>query len=116
MIKNIISLALLLASAGLNFKHGLDAFKTPTLEQQKMISQLGLNESGMKYIGIFSILIAVLQLIPKTFFLGNLLNAFVIITIMAFAIKAENYRMVLIEIPFLIMPLVMIWLKYPFKS
>lgn len=116
MIKNIISLALLIVSAGLNFKHGLDSFKTPTIEQQKMIAQLGLNESNMKYIGILSILIAVLQLIPKTFFLGNLLNAFVIITIMAFAIRAENYKMVLIEIPFLIMPLVMIWLKYPFKN
>ena len=116
MIKNIISLVLLIASVGLNFKHGLDAFKTPTLEQQKMIAQLELNESSMKYMGILGILIAVLQLIPKTFFLGNLLNAFVIITIMAFAIRVENYKMVLIEIPFLIMPLVMIWLKYPFKN
>ncbi len=116
MIKNIISLVLLLSSVGLNIKHGLDSFKTPTLEQQKMIAQLGITEASMKYFGVVAIAIAVLQLIPKTFFLGNLLNAFVILTIMAFALKAENYKMVLIEIPFLIMPLVMIWLKYPFKN
>lgn len=116
MIKNIISLVLLLVLAGLNVKHGLDSFKTPTIEQQKMIAQLGMTESSMKFMGIVAIAIAVLQLIPKTFFLGNLLNAFVIITVMAFAIKAENYKMVMIEIPFLILPLLMIWLKYPFKN
>lgn len=116
MIKNIISLVLLIVSVGLNFKHGFDSFKTPTPEQQKMISQMGMNESSMKVMGIVAILIAVLQLIPKTFFVSNLLNAFVIITVMALAIRVENYKMVLIEIPFLILPLVMIWLKYPFKN
>jgi hypothetical protein len=116
MVKNIISLILLLGSAGLNFKHGLDSFKTPTPQQQKMMAQMGMTESAMPIIGGVIILIAVLQLIPRTFFLGNLLNAFVIVMVIAFAIKAENFKMVLIEIPFLIMPLVMIWLKYPFKN
>ena len=116
MVKSIISLILLLVSAGLNIKHGFDSFKTPTPEQQKMMTHLGMDASNMKFMGIMAIFIAVLQLIPKTFFLGNLLNAFVIITIMAFAIRAENYKMAGIEIPFLVLPLVMIWLQYPFKN
>jgi len=35
--------------------------------------------------------------------------------IMGLGLRAGNYRIALIEIPFLVMPLVMIWLKYPFK-
>jgi hypothetical protein len=35
---------------------------------------------------------------------------------MAMASRAGNFKMVLIEIPFLAMPLIMIALKYPFKN
>ena len=116
MIKNIISLVLLVFSVLLNFKHGWDSFKTPTAEQQEMMTELGVSQTYMPYFGVFAIVIAVLQLIPKTFFLGNVLNAFTIILIMCSALRVGNFKMVLIEIPFLIIPLVLIWLKYPFKS
>jgi hypothetical protein len=35
---------------------------------------------------------------------------------MALSLRAGNIKMALIEIPFLILPLIMIWLKYPFKG
>ncbi|RDC55669.1 hypothetical protein DU508_15460 [Pedobacter chinensis] len=117
MIKNIISLVLLIVSVALSFKHGWDTFnykKNP--ETLKMLSELGISELFIPFFGVLTITVGVLLLIPKTFFLGNLLNAMSIILIMALALRAGNYKMALIEIPFLALPLIMIWLKYPFKN
>jgi hypothetical protein len=117
MIKNIISLVLLLGSAGLSFSHGwgsLNYKKNP--ESFKMMSELGLAEWTMPVFGVLAILTGVLLLIPKTFFFGNLLNALSVVVIMAMALRAGNTRIALIEIPFLLIPLVLIWLKYPFKN
>ena len=117
MIKNIISLVLLIVSVSLSFKHGWDTFNYKNNpESVKMMNELGISESVIPFLGILTISIGVLLLIPKTFFLGNVLNAISIILIMALALRAGNIKMVLIEIPFLALPLVMIWLKYPFKN
>ncbi|MBW7674238.1 hypothetical protein [Chryseobacterium chendengshani] len=117
MLKNIISLALLLLSAGLSFSHGWGSFnykKNP--ESLKMMSELGFAEWTMPVFGVSAILVGILLLIPKTFFIGNLLNALSVVFIMAFALRAGNYRMAVIEIPFLLIPLLLIWLKYPFTK
>lgn len=111
----IISIVLILASAFLSFKHGLDAFNQATPEQTKMMADLGINKSAVPFIGTLSITIGLLLLFPKTFFVGNVLNAIVILLIMAFSLRAGNVRIALIEIPFLALPLLLIWLKYPFK-
>lgn len=115
MIKSIIALCLLLVSVYLAFRHGWDTFhykKHP--ESMKMMSELGITETMIPLFGGLTLLIGVLLLIPNTFFLGNVLNAISIVIIMALAINAGNYKMALIEIPFLLMPLVLIGLKYPF--
>lgn len=117
MIKNIVSLVLLIVSVTLSFKHGWDTFnykKNP--ESVKMMTELGIGDSIVPFFGVLTIAVGVLLLIPKTFFLGNILNAMSIVLVMALSLRAGNYKMALIEIPFLAMPLVMIWLKYPFKN
>lgn len=117
MIKSIFSLVLLLVSVFLAFKHGWDTLNYKNHPGSlKMMNELGIAESMIPFFGGITILIGVLLLIPKTFFLGNVLNAMSILLIMALAIRAGNLKMVLIEIPFLIIPLVMIWLKYPFRN
>lgn len=116
MIKNIISLVLLIVSALLSFRHGWSAFQPPTPEQENMISVLGIGKNAMPYFGAFSIIIGLMLLFPKTFFLSNVLHALTILLIMTLSLKAGNYKIALIEIPFLAMPLIMIWLKYPFKN
>ncbi|GAA4329357.1 hypothetical protein GCM10023149_34010 [Mucilaginibacter gynuensis] len=115
MIKNVISLVLLIVSVGLSFSHGWNSYtykKNP--ESLKMMSQLGLAEWTMPVFGICAVLVGLLLLIPKTFFSGNLLNALSVVFIMALALHAGNYKMALIEIPFLAIPLILIWIKYPF--
>ncbi|NDI98736.1 hypothetical protein GWA97_06580 [Flavobacterium sp. LaA7.5] len=116
MIKNIISLMLLIVSAFLSFRHGWGAFQPTTPQQAEMMSVLGVNKSALPYFGVFSIIIGLMLLFPKTFFLSNVLHAFTILLIMALSLKAGNYKIALIEIPFLAIPLIMIWLKYPFKN
>ncbi|MCH5717119.1 hypothetical protein [Niabella hibiscisoli] len=117
MIKSIISLVLLAVSVFLAFKHGWDTFnykKHP--ESLKMMNDLGIPEPMIPIFAGLTLLIGVLLLIPKTFFAGNVLNAISILIIMALAMRTGNFKMALMEIPFLIMPLVLIWLKYPFKN
>ncbi|MBL7719100.1 MAG: hypothetical protein JNL72_09730 [Flavipsychrobacter sp.] len=115
MTKSIISLILLLVSVFLAFKHGWDTFNYKNNPAaQKMMADLGIGAAAIPFFGAATLLVGVLLLIPKTFFLGNLLNAVSIVIIMALAIRAGQFKMVWMEIPFLVMPLVMIWLKYPF--
>ena len=111
----IISIVLLLASAFLSIKHGWDAFQPANAEQAKMMANLGISKSAMLYLGVFSIVVGLMLFLPQTFFLGNVLNAVTIVLIMALSLRAGDYKMALIEIPFLALPMVLIWLKYPFK-
>lgn len=115
MIKSFLSLVLFIVSIFLSFKHGWESFnvsKHP--ESAKMMTNLGINPSYVPEMGIVMMVIGVLLLFPKTFVLGNILNAISIVVIMALALNTGNIKMALMEIPFLLMPLVLIWLKYPF--
>ncbi|MBE9461966.1 hypothetical protein ACFP1I_31975 [Dyadobacter subterraneus] len=116
MIKNIISALLLLISVTLSFKHAWDTLHYKNNpESVKMMESLGISETFIPYLACVALAVGVLLLIPGTFFLGNMLNTILIVMIIGLALQAGNYRMALMEIPFLVMPLVMIWLKYPFK-
>lgn len=111
----IVSIILLISSAFLSFKHGWDAFQPANAEQAKMMANLGIAKTAMPYFGALSIIIGSMLFFPQTFFLGNVLNAFIIVLIMALSLRAGDYKMALMEIPFLTLPLILIRLKYPFK-
>jgi len=111
-----ISIILLLASAFLSIKHGWDAFQPPGPEQGKMMENLGITKATISYFGVFSIIVGLLLFFPQTFFISNVLNAVTIVLIMALSLRAGDAKTALIEIPFLALPLILIWLKYPFKS
>ena len=80
-----------------------------------MMTSLGINKTGILVISLLSIAVGIMVLFPQTFFIGNLVNAAVILLIMAMSLKSGDLKTALIEIPFLLMPLVMIWLGHPFK-
>ncbi|QOG01570.1 hypothetical protein [Flavobacterium sp. MDT1-60] len=111
----IVSILLLIASAFLSIKHGWDAFQPANAEQAKIMANLGISNTVMPYFGALSIIIGLILFFPQTFFLGNVLNAVMIVLIMALSLRAGDYKMALMEIPFLTLPLILIWLKYPFK-
>lgn len=110
----ILTLTLMVLSALLSFKHGWDAFRPATTEQLKMMTLLGIGPDLIPYLGALSVCIGALLLFPQTFFISNLLNAAVILLIMALALRAGDLKIALIEIPFLALPLLLIWLKSTF--
>lgn len=110
----MLSFVLLAVSVFLSFKHGWDSLNFQDHpESARMLSELGIRPTHLPVLGIFTIVTGLLLLFPRTFFLGNLLTAFSIVTIMALALNAGHPKIALLEIPFLIMPMVMIWLEYP---
>lgn len=111
----ILGVILLLISASLGIKHGWDAFQPANAGQLKLMADLGIHKPMVAILGTCSVLAGVMLFFPQTFFLANVLNAFAIVWIMALSLKAGNYKMAMIEIPFLALPLILIWLKYPFK-
>ncbi|OUJ68718.1 hypothetical protein [Hymenobacter crusticola] len=95
MIKSLLSLALLLVSVGLSFKHGWDAFTAQDNPQAlHMMRELGIGESLVPILGSWSGVTGMLLLLPKTFFWGNVLNAVSIVVIMALAIRAGKLPIV----------------------
>lgn len=114
MSTKLITMALLFISAGLSFKHGIDALRPPTAVQAQMMETLGISAGFVPYLGVLSLLIGLMLLFPSTYFISNLMNAIIILLIMAFSLRAGNVKTAIIEIPFMAMPLLLIWLKYPF--
>jgi hypothetical protein len=116
-MKLIIGIVLMAITIFLNGKHAWSSLsKNMKPEETKMLLDIGLGEAFILPIGILSLAICLLILFPLTYFSGNLLNAIMILTIMALALNTGNIKIVLIEIPFLLLPLVMIWLGYPLKK
>jgi hypothetical protein len=116
-IKKIISAVLILVTAYLSFKHarsGLSGNVKP--EEAKMFADIGITPSMARGMGIILLLVGVMVLIPQTFLIANLINVISIIIIMFLALKSGHGRIALLEIPFLLMPLLMIWLGHPLKK
>jgi hypothetical protein len=111
----IISGVLILITAFLSFRHGW-AGVTMKPEAAAMTTQLGLNKTLSFCFAILTLTGGLLVLFPQTFFAGNLINALLILLIMCLGLHTGNIKMALIEIPFLLMPLVMIWLGHPLKK
>lgn len=110
----IISGILILITAFLSFKHGWTAITNNASQQEaEMFTRIGITRPLSLITGILSFAVGVMVLFPKTFFIGNVVNAALILLIMALSLKAGNMKTALIEIPFLLMPLVLIYLGHP---
>ena len=119
MVIKLISGALLIFTAYMGFKHGWQLFNVKpgdTGPEVDLIGKLNVGQGVIKTFAILTIVCAVLILIPQTFVLGNILNAIGILLIMTALLNAKEIKPALIEIPFLLIPLVLIYLKHPFAA
>ena len=113
----IISGILVLISVYFSFRHGWPGVTNNLKpEQAQMVETLGLSRSAFFITSLLTLLVGPLVLIPYTFFCGNLLNAMLILLIMSLSLKAGDLRTALVEIPFLLMPLIMIYLGHPLRK
>jgi len=114
MIVKILSSILILVTVYLNFKHGWAGINNNMKpEEVKMMADLGLNKTMVTIISVLSLAVCLLTLLPPTFFIGNLLNAILIVVIMAFALRTGNYKIAFMELPFFAMPMLLIYLRHP---
>ena len=82
-------------------------------EMTEMFGKWNFNKTGLTIMGIITILGAVLILFPKTFLLGNFITAAGILLIIVFHLNDKDLKGVAIELPFLLLSLLIIYLQHP---
>ena len=112
----IISGILILATAFLSLSHGWGGLTMTPEHAAKTITDLGITKPILYIFSSLNLAIGCLVLFPATFFFASTMNAVLFVLIMAFQLKAGNYNAALIEIPFLLMSLLMIYLGHPLKN
>lgn len=112
----IISGILIAMVAVLSFKHSLDGLRNNAPNGDAHMFAWGISKPFQTALNISNILLALMILFPQTFFAGNVISAMVFILLMGFQLQSGNIKAALIEIPFLLLPLVLIYLGYPFKK
>lgn len=116
MTKKIISGILIGISLIIGIRHGLSVFGEPTADQLQRMTEFGIGNSVRIATGVLSIALALLILIPRTFVLGNVLRATMLVTVMIWFALAGDRSAVLVEIPFLLLPLALLYLGHPLKK
>ena len=113
----IFNSIIILVTTILSLKHGWDGLHMGSNpEQTKTMADMGLGKEVIIIMSIINIVLGIAILFPKTFFIANLLHAFAIVMIIALFLRIGNYKTAFIEIPFLLIPLVLIYLGHPLKK
>jgi len=116
MIIKLISGVLIIFTAFMGIKHGWQGLTVKpgdTGPAVDLFKKINLSIGASQLIGIISIVSALLILFPQTFVIGNLINAALILFLMVMFLNVGEIKPALIEIPFLLIPLVLIYIKHP---
>jgi hypothetical protein len=113
----LISGILILVVSVLSILHGWGGVTNNVKpEEAAKIASWGIGKPMNTLMSFMNIIVAILILFPKTFFWGNILGAALIVLVMGFQLSTNNLKAAIIEIPFLLLPLVLIWLGHPLKK
>src|SRR5690606_12409056 len=111
----IINSILILVAVFMGLKQGY-AMVSGKTEMMAMFGKWGFTKTGLMVNGLITILAVLLILFPKTFIWGNFLMAAGILLIICFHLLDKDIKGVAIEIPFLLLNLIIIYLQHPLKS
>ena len=114
MTIKLISTALILITIYFSVSHGRSILLGGP-QTQEMFARFHMGRSVQVVVGVLTLLVAILLLFPQTFVAGNLLNLALILSITILQLRSRNIKGALIEIPFLLMPLLMIYLGHPLR-
>ncbi|QIY90219.1 DoxX family protein [Chryseobacterium gallinarum] len=114
MILKIINSALILVAVFMGFKQGM-AMVSGKPEMTAMFGKWGFDKTGLMINGIITIAASLMMLFPKTFVWGNFLMAAGILLIICFHLADKDFKGVLIELPFLLLNGIIIYLQHPLK-
>jgi hypothetical protein len=112
LILKIINSILILFAVYMGCKQGW-AMLSGKNELLELFSNWNLGKNAVMAIGFVTMLSAVMILIPRTFVWGNFLMAAGILLIICFHLSDKNLKGVLIELPFLLLSLIIIYLQHP---
>jgi len=115
MILKIINGILILVAVFMGLKQGY-AMLTGKAEMMEMFGKWNFNKTGLIITGAVTMLSAVMILFPKTFVWGNFLMAAGILLIICFHLMDKDLKGVAIELPFLLLNLVIIYLQHPLSK
>ncbi len=108
----IINSVLITVAVFMGLKQGW-AMVSASPKMTEMFGKWNFSPSGLKILGLVTICSALMILFSKTFVYGNVLMASTILLIIGFHLRDGDFRGVVIELPFLLLNLVIIYLKYP---
>ena len=112
MIVKIFNSALILIAVFMGLKQGWAMF-TGKPEMIEMFSKWHFNKTGLMINGAITLISALLILYPKTFVWGNFLMATGILLIICLHLLNKDLKGVVIELPFLLLNLIIIYLQHP---
>lgn len=115
MILKIINAVLILFAVFMGTKHGWNML-TAKPEMLEMFGKWNFSKNAVVINGAVTLLASILILFPKTFVWGNFLMAAGILMIICLQLLSKDLKGVAIEIPFLLLNLVIIYLQYPLKN
>lgn len=115
MILKIIHSGLLLFVVFMGIKQGYSMI-SGSPEIVKMLEDLNFNNTEILLFGIVTLISSFLIFHPKTFFMGNLIIGVTIGLLIFLQIQNQNIKGAVIEIPFLLMNIVLVYWKYPFSK
>ena len=115
MILKIINAVLILFAVFMGTKHGWNML-TAKPEMLEMFGKLNFSKNAVVINGAVTLLASVLILFPKTFVWGNFLMAAGILLIICLQLLNKDLKGVAIEIPFLLLNLVIIYLQHPLEK
>jgi hypothetical protein len=85
-------------------------------EMLDMFGKWDFTKMGVAILGLVTALSAVLIIFPRTFVWGNFLMASTILLIICFHLLDKDSKGVAVELPFLLLNLIIIYLQHPFKN
>lgn len=115
MLIKIVSGVLMLVAVFMGLKQGY-AMVAAKPEMVSMFGKWNFTKTGLLVNGLITIISALLILHPKTFLWGNFLMAAGILLIICFHLQDKDLKAVLIELPFLLINLALLYLHHPFKK
>lgn len=115
MLNKILSGVLMLVAIAMGLKQGY-AMITSKPEMMAMFGKWNFTKTGLLINGLVTMLSALLILHPKTFLWGNFLMAAGILLIICFHLQDKDFKGVLIELPFLLINLVLLYLHHPLEE
>lgn len=114
MTLRILNSVLILFAVFMGIKHGWNML-TAKPEMLEMFGKWNFSKNAVIINGAITLLASLLILFPKTFVWGNFLMAAGILMIICLQLLNKDLKGAAIEIPFLLLNLVIIYLQHPFR-